>query len=354
VGVLALLAAGNDWPVFRGNALQTGAVKSALPETLEPLWTFPTKDSIESAPAVADGVVYVASQDEHLYAVDLMTGKEKWRYKAGPFKPAPSVHDGAVYVGDSDGLFHCVDAATGKKRWTFETGAEIISGANFAGDLVLFGSYDQTLYCLTREGKKKWAFKTNGPINGSPAVAQGHTFVAGCDSSVHVIDLATAKEVTAVDLGGQAAATAAVVGDKLFVGTMTNQVLGVDWKQGKIIWNFAPARRAQAFFASAALADNLVVVGSRDKRLYALEQKDGSEKWNFATLGHVDASPVIAGSRVYAGSLDGKLYVLDLATGKQVQKIELDGPVTGSPAVAQNRLLIGTGKGTLYCFGAKK
>ena len=56
------------------------------------------------------------------------TGKEKWKYKAGPIKAPPSVHDGAVYVGDTDGMFHCVDAASGKKRWTFKTEAEITSG----------------------------------------------------------------------------------------------------------------------------------------------------------------------------------------------------------------------------------
>src|SRR5262249_19882356 len=145
-----------DWPVFRGNALQTGVAAAPLPARLEKIWEFSTEDSIEGAPAVVDGVVYVGSSDEHLYALSLADGKEKWKYKSGPFKAAPAVRDGSVYVGDSNGLFHCVSAKDGKKRWTFETGAEITSGANFAGDLILFGSYDETLYCLTADGKEKW------------------------------------------------------------------------------------------------------------------------------------------------------------------------------------------------------
>ena len=72
---------------------------------------------------------------------------------------------------------------------------------------ILFGSYDETLYCLTKDGKEKWKFKTQGPVNGSPAVAEGKTFVAGCDSTLHVLDVATGKEDTSVDLGGQAGAT---------------------------------------------------------------------------------------------------------------------------------------------------
>src|SRR5579872_7517969 len=170
------------WTLFRGNPLQTGVAPGKLPDKLAELWTFETKDGIEGAPTVKDGVVYVASLDEHLYALELATGKKKWEYKGGPFKAAPSIHNGCVYIGDSDGVFHCVDASNGQKKWTYATDGEIISSANFSGDLILFGSYDESLYCLTKDGKEKWKFKTNGPVNGSPAVADGKTFVAGCDS----------------------------------------------------------------------------------------------------------------------------------------------------------------------------
>jgi outer membrane protein assembly factor BamB len=341
-----------DWPLFRGNALQTGVTAAALPDKLVELWTFPTKDSVEAAVAVANGVVYLGSMDEHLYALDLEKGAEKWKYKGGPFKAPPSVHDRFVYAGDADGLFHCVDAAKGTKRWTFETGAEIDSGANFAPESVLFGSTDETLYCLNLEGKERWKFKISGPIYGSPAVADGRTFVAGCDSNVHVLDVAKGSELLAVELSGQTGATPAVAGDRIFVGTMSNDVQAVDWKKGEVAWTFRP-KKALAFRSSAAVTDALVVIGSQDRRVYALKRDDGKEAWNFATGGRVDASPVVAGGRVYAGSLDGKLYVLDLKTGQQVQKIALDGPISASPAVAGGRLLIGTQKGTLYCFGAK-
>src|SRR5438105_2229627 len=97
-----------DWPLFRGDALQTGVAKDALPESLAVLWKVQAKDGFDAAAAIAGGVVYAGSQDEYLYALDLVTGKEKWKYKAGPIKAAPSVKDGAVYVGDEDGKFHCV------------------------------------------------------------------------------------------------------------------------------------------------------------------------------------------------------------------------------------------------------
>ncbi len=254
LGALGLTAAAaeparDSWLVFRGNPLETGVLPAgALPDKLDELWKFSAKDAIDGAPAVADGVVYVGSEDEHLYAVNLADGSKKWEYKAGPIKASPAYRAGSVYVGDSNGLFHCVDAANGRKRWTFPTGAEITSGANFSDENILFGSYDETLYCLNPDGKQVWMFKTSGPVNGSPAVAGDRTFVAGCDSVLHIIDRNKGTELNSVDLGGQAAATAAVFGDKLYVGTMADDVHEVDWKNAALGWTFQPQEAGRAVF----------------------------------------------------------------------------------------------------------
>jgi outer membrane protein assembly factor BamB len=354
LGIVALFGASSfaDWPLFRGNALQTGVAEAKLPDKLEVLWKFKAAGGIEAAAAIADGVVYFGSFDRHLYAVDLLSGKEKWKYKAGPINAPPSVSGGAVYVGDEEGMFHCVDAAKGTKRWTFETNGEITSSANFSGDHVLFGSHDSTLYCLTKDGKPAWKYKTEGPVYGSPVVADSQTFVAGCDSVLHFIDVKSGKKLAGLDLGGQSGATAAVRGGGLYVGTMANQFQAIDLKKKDLTWTFEP-ERAQSFFASAAVTDKLVVVGCRDKYVYALDRLKGKEVWSFATKGRVDSSPVVVGNRVYVGSMDGKLYVLDLAKGTELQKLELGRSITASAAVVDGHLVIGTTDGFLYCLGKK-
>jgi outer membrane protein assembly factor BamB len=352
----AVSTAAADWPVFRGDAGMTGVGAAKLPDNLEERWSFKCRETIESAPAIVAGVVYVASADKSLYALDLATGKPKWQTTLGPMKSAPAVHDGRVYVGDMDGKFYALDAATGKLLWTFETGGEIHAGANFHKDHILIGSHDATLYCLDRDGKKVWAYTIDGPVNGSAAVVGDRTFVAGCDSVLHVVDANTGKQIGTVDIGGQAGATAAIVGDFAYVGTMSNQVVAVNWKQLKAGWTFEPKRRQQPFYASAAVTDKLVVAASRDRKVYALDRATGREAWNFVTEGSVEASPVVVGSRVYVGTLSsgGEFYALDLATGKQVQEIVLDGAVTGSVAVGPDCVVVGTEKGVVYCLGAKK
>ena len=352
---LPVAAPAADWPLFRGNTAMTGVGTAKLPDQLEERWTFKTGSAIEGAPAVFNDVVYVASQDKHLYALDFKTGKEKWKAKLGYMRASPSVKGDRVYIGDSEGKFYCLDIATGKTIWTFETMGEITAGCNFHGENILVGSHDSTLYCLGKDGKKLWDFKIDGPVNGSPAVIGDTTFVAGCDSILHAVDLKTGKELWQVDLGGQAAATAAIAGDHAFVGTMTNQVIAVDLKAKKKAWTFEPIRRAQPFYASAAVTDQLVVTASRDKKVYALDRATGKEKWSFLAEAMVDSSPLIVNDRVYIGCLSStaEFYVLDLKTGKQLQEITLDSAITGTASVANDCILVGTEKGTLYCLGKK-
>ncbi len=344
-----------DWPLYRGDALMSGVGQAKLPDQLEERWVFKAKNAIEGAPAIVQDTVYVGSFDKHLYALDLATGQEKWKTRLGAFRASPSVRDGKVYIGDLDGRFYCVNAADGKLIWKFETEGEISSGCNFHGDNILFGSHDSTLYCIDSKAKKLWEVKTEGPVNGSPVVVGDTTFVAGCDEVLHVLDARTGKELGTVPLGGQAAATAAVSGDFTYVGTMTNQVVGIDWKKQTKVWEFEPRVRAQPFFSSAVVTPELIVAGSRDKSLYGLDRKTGKPVWTFETDGPVDGSPVVVGERVYAGCLsnDGNFYVLELKSGKKLQELNLDSAVTGSVAVGPNCVLVGTDKGSLYCLGAK-
>jgi len=341
-----------DWPRFRGTPGQTGAAKGPLPDKLEVVWQYRAEDAFEGAAAIADGVVYAGSMDEHLHAVDLKTGKAKWKYKGGPFKAPPSVKGGLVFIGDLDGDLHQVDTA-GKGKKLFTAGSEV-GGANFDGDLLLAPSHDEHLYAFDlKAGKAKWKFRTQGPIYGSASVSQGKTFLVGCDSKLHVIDAATGKEDREVDLDAQTGGTAAVDGDMLYVGTMGNVVKAIDWKKGEIVWTYKPGRSAQAFFSSPALSAHFVVIGGRDNRLHCIDRKKGTQAWTHLTGNKVDSSPVIVGDKVVAGSLDGWIYLLDLKSGKELQKLELDGPINASPAVVGGKVIVGTQRGTLYCLGKK-
>src|SRR5438105_3272983 len=104
LGLCFVLSATNlcaqDWPLFRGNALQTGVATTTLPDKLEIRWKVDLKKGIESTAAIVKDTVYIGCFDEHLHAFDLATGMPRWKLKTGPIKAAPSVAQGKVFVGD--------------------------------------------------------------------------------------------------------------------------------------------------------------------------------------------------------------------------------------------------------------
>jgi outer membrane protein assembly factor BamB len=343
-----------DWPVFRGNSAQTGVAGSTLPEALAVRWSFKADAGVQGAPVILGQTVFVAALDGKLYALDLADGAKKWVYHADAFKATPAVNKGAVYIGDMRGVFHGVDAATGKKRFTVTTDGQIVSPANFAQGKILFGSDDHHLYCVTNEGRVIWMYETNEKIQSAPAVAGNRVLVAGCDQTLHVVDLATGHKVAAMPLGGHVAASVAVRGDHAYVGNMANQFLAVDWKKGAVLWEFEAKRGSQAFFASAAVTDELVVTGSRDKLVRALQRQTGKEVWAFATKGKVDSAPAVVDKRVIVGSVDGHLYVLDLASGAKLARFDLGSPITNAPAIGGQCVVVATFAGDVVCLGTKK
>jgi outer membrane protein assembly factor BamB len=356
-GLAAGPGAPADWPMFRGDPLQSGAARGDLPRQLVPRWTFRAEEGFESTAAIHGGVAYVGSLDGRLYAVDLETGALRFRYQAGgEIKSSPTVHDGTVYFGDEGGTFHAVDAATGARRWTFRAGGGIVSSANVAGDRLLFGSYDNFLYCVkAADGALAWKVETGGYVHATPAILErgGETLVAsaGCDGLLRLLRAADGSEVRRVELGGYVAATPAVRGDRAFLGTFENQVLGIDLQEGKVLWTYRDPERQFPFYASAAVGGDLVIVAGRDRQVHALRPGGGELIWKHAAGARIDASPVIAGDRVVVATGSGELLALDLRTGDEVFRFETGSSFSASPSVAGGTLVIGDLDGTLYGFG---
>src|SRR5262249_26147686 len=156
-----------------------------------------------SSPAIVGGIAYFGSTDGNLYAVDLQSGAEKWKFKTkARITSSPAIDSGMVYFGSYDGNFYAVDATTGKEKWKFATPGERrfiakhIHGAMPAGEAmpdpfdcylssplisagtVYFGSGDGNVYALdVATGNQKWKFQTGDVVHASPALADGTIFV---------------------------------------------------------------------------------------------------------------------------------------------------------------------------------
>ncbi|MBW7904389.1 MAG: PQQ-binding-like beta-propeller repeat protein [Phycisphaerae bacterium] len=343
-----------NWPMFRGDALNRGISAARLPERLAVRWRADLGAPILSSAVIADGRVFVGTDDAWLVGLSAEDGKVLWRYKAqGPFAAAPAAGSGSVFVGDDAGVFHCVSADAGQPRWTFKTQDRIVSAAVFSGQNVVFGSYDGYVYCLAAaDGGLRWKYETPDRVHGTPAVVEGHVLVAGCDAMLHVIRATDGAAVRQIPLAGASGSAAAVNGDIAFLGTQSGQVQAVDWRAGETLWTFEDPERQQPFLTSAAIGRETVLVSGRDKRVRAINQTTGRPVWTVTMRGRVEGSPVVSGGRVFIGASDGALLELAGDTGDEKWRIELGAGISASAAVATDLLVIGTEGGVVYGLGS--
>jgi glucose dehydrogenase len=96
---------------------------------LRPAWIFQTevKESLETTPIVVNGVMYVTTSFNHVYALNAKTGEQYWHYKhkmgpvttycCGPNNRGVAIYNDKVYMGTLDAKLVALDAKTGSVVW---------------------------------------------------------------------------------------------------------------------------------------------------------------------------------------------------------------------------------------------
>jgi alcohol dehydrogenase (cytochrome c) len=99
---------------------------------LRPAWIFQTEvvESLETTPIVVDGVMYVTTSFNHVYAIDAKTGEQFWHYKhkmgpvttycCGPNNRGVAIYKDKVFMGTLDAKLVALDAKTGSLVWETE------------------------------------------------------------------------------------------------------------------------------------------------------------------------------------------------------------------------------------------
>lgn len=353
IGVCPILAA--DWPLGRFDSAGTGATAEKLPGEPKLLWELDLGGiGFDGSPVVADGAAFLADLSGRVFAIDLATGKERWRIETkNGFIASGAVANGRVYFGDDGGVVHVYDTKDGKANWEYATGSEIDASATFFGLNVLVTSQDGFLYCLSQKaGELKWKYETGDQLRCSATLAGSRTFLGGCDGKLHVVDCVTGQAAREpVPLDGPTGSTPSILGDSVFVPTHSGSLFAFDANSGEQRWQFSNSSLSQEFENNVAVANGLIVASSKNRRVFALDQTTGKVQWEVTLRKRCDASPIIAADKVVLAASDGRILFLDLKTGVESWRFEVKGAFLASPAVADGKLIVASDKGTVYCFG---
>lgn len=155
----------------------------------ETKWRFRTKRAVTSSPTVQNDIVYFASLDNTLYALDAKTGWAHWRFRMGRGSiSSPLVIENNLYVGAADHVLYCINAQTSKEIWRFTTEHQITASPTFYKDSIYIGSVDGNMYSLdAKSGQLKWKFTTPSPITGTAVANEDMIYFGSTDHIVYAL-----------------------------------------------------------------------------------------------------------------------------------------------------------------------
>jgi outer membrane protein assembly factor BamB len=300
-----------------------------------------------SSPVLADGIVYVGSNNHRLSAFDADTGRRPWSFPTnGRILSTPAVAKGIVYVGSSDGNVYALDAATGSKRWSHRTNGQVLSSPAVAGGELYVGSEDGDLYALDAStGTTRWTFPTGYPMESSPAVANGTVFVGSEDRRIYALDASTGKERWSFQAAAGSDGNPAVVDGVVYIGA--GHFYALDAATGRMLWAFRGD--GYGYLAGSAVANGVVYAASVSGTLHALDAATGKERWSFWMNASGASSPAVANGVVYVGG-NGGVYALDASTGALLWDHLAGSTIATGPAVANGTVYVGSLDRHLYAF----
>ena len=255
------------------------------------------------------------SYNQHIYAIDLANGTEKWRFPVEAnnkisFYAAPVITPDGQLVGGYDYILYSLNPQTGTENWSFKNANNRYIGSPLASDAGIFApTADDHLYALDSQGKLLWSFATQGAQWAKPVSDPDCEciYLPSMDRNLYAVNAQNGmQEWKSEDLGGSVVGTPAYAPDgTLYIGTFNSEMLAIDAQNGRI-------------------------------------------RWRVTTDGWIWGGPVFKDGALYFGDLSGSFYAMDAASGKVRWKINPDGPITQAPLVTDELIYFTTEAGSLY------
>lgn len=116
------------------------------------IWKYEAKDRggpFFSSPAVGRDRILIGSRDGFLHCVDRETGRKIWTFRTrDEVDSSPVIVGDRIVFGSIDGRLYIVSLDNGKEIWSYEIGSAIIGCPAVAGGMIVIGAEDGRVYAF--------------------------------------------------------------------------------------------------------------------------------------------------------------------------------------------------------------
>ncbi len=284
--------------------------------------------------AVAGDTLIVASGYGYVAAFDAVSGTQKWRRELGaPMTGSPTIADGRIFVSSNNNEVFALNLADGATQWSDQAiseSARVLGSSSVAAveDFVIapFSSGEVIAY-LAANGRRLWTdalaqagrFTPISEINdiGSrPVLGAGLVFASSQSGSTVAIDGRSGARVWTAPVGSTRAP--ALTGRFLFVLGTENELTCLDAATGEAYWvtqlrrfqNEKDNKKPISYSAPIVASGRVIVVSSRGEML-AFSAQDGTQTGSLKLGDTVYIEPIAAQGRLFVLTDGAKLIAID-------------------------------------------
>jgi len=315
---------------------------------------------------VGDGnLIYAASQDGKVVAVDPDNGKPRWKADLEvEISAGPGVGEGVLAVATKDGFVITLDAASGVEQWRANAGGEILAQPLIKDDSVVVQTIDNRLIALARfDGSQRWEIEQTMPVltmrGASSPMLVGSLVIAGFDNGrLAAINIETGDiewdSMLALSTGrsdldrlADIDGAIAVVGQDIYAAGYQGRVASIAAESGQVLWS-----REISTHVGMAADWNSVYTARDDGEVIALTRINGAETWRNDDLLRRDPSlPVPFHTTVVVGDFEGYLHFFSSIDGKAVARLRQGKKaISSDPLVVANRLYVQSDDGSVAAY----
>ncbi len=245
-------------------------------------WKVRPGGTLRGAPTVANGAVYVVSQDNQLYSLKESTARRTGRKRprlevAGVFGSAsPAVGQGTVVAGFSSGELNAYRYENGRQVW---------------GDTLQRTSISTSVSSIS-------------DIDADPVIDRGQVFAIGQGGRMVALDITSGQRMWELNIAG--IATPWVAGDWVWVVTSDARLLCIARSNGHLRWiqklpryRKAKSKKGEIDYSGPVLAGGRLVLTGSDGAIISVDPATGAFQSQTRAAAGISLPPVVANSTLY-------------------------------------------------------